>query len=437
MRLRAIQRLLWFSSLALLACEAPMDQDSGGFSENYELPDETLASSHGALRADTDSTRDSSGYQSQAVINNISPTSTPDWFHQVRTLIREERYDEARDLLTSAQSKTPNDPTIVLILSGVELLAENYSDAYQIADTFLSEHPQDYPVLKRRAMASLMGHDIETAVVDFQALVVSAERHLTNRTADVCDPLSACCQSMETELAEAKTGLATARYNLGDLDAAERLASDVLNTADDRGVAGAAKFVLALSASKRGKDDTAFSLYQDVLNDYPENPAVLNNIGGVYYRMKDLVRARSFFMKAYETAGVDRRGAAIAWSNVGEVDLLEGKFRDAEDKLLEAIAISPTFAGSYFTLAALYDVLGRVEEAQIHLKRGLELDEQGVVRWNSSYFSEAWEDQLLAMIAEQQGNLQDSLVLWQSVLKSDVDVLKASAHRHIARLTGY
>lgn len=437
MRILPFRQVLWISSLALLACEAPVDDAVGGFSEQSDLSGQEMTHVHATLNRVADQTVESAPADFPATAPGAHETSGLDWLRHVRDLLRQERYEEAREVLISVQSNTPDDPAVVLILSGLELLAENYSEAYGVADAFLSEYPEHYQVLKRRATASLLGHDIETALVDFQALVAQAERKVRSRAADVCDPLSACCQSIETELAEAKTGLATVQYNFGDLDNAERLASDVVDNTHDRGVASAAKFVLALSASKRGQDDAALSHYQQILSVFPGNPAVLNNIGGVYYRMKDLVRARGYFVNAYENAGPDRRGAAIAWSNVGEVDLLEGKFEDAEDKLLEAVAISPNFAGSYFTLAALYDVLGRADDAQTYLKRGLELDEQGVVRWNSSYYDEAWEDQLLAMIAEHQGNLQDSLVLWRSVLNSDVAVLKATANRHVAKLTGY
>lgn len=339
--------------------------------------------------------------------------------------IAEERYAEAREALTARLDADPDDIEALMQLARVEILDEEYEVAYAAVQERLAVAPE-LRLMELRAMASLMAGDVATALIDFNELMDAIDE------ADG-DPLAGMPRLVRE--ARAQAGLATAHYNSRNLDDAESLAGDVLELAaeDGRLDPSSARFVLALSASKRGDDTTALSHYQWILNRHPNHPGTLNNIGGVHYRAGELEAARARLEAAYENAGHNRHSASLAWSNVAEIDILEGKLEDAEDKLLEAVAISKRSCGPRFNLAVLYDLQGDIQKARAWMNDALALDEQGVARWNMSWYTPDWKLQFDALIAEQEGRLHDARELWLGLVDSDVELLAETAKRHLGQ----
>jgi tetratricopeptide (TPR) repeat protein len=415
MRLRAIRWTVWLALLPFAACApAPEDDGFGTESQGGEL---AALSSPLELAEATELARVPMGRAALA--------------SEVRTLVFQERFAEAREILETRLADDPADIDATLLLTAVDLLDEEYEAAHMTAQTWLEWEPGELRLLERRAMASLLAHDVETAKVDYQELIEALGR--AEQQAKLCEPLTQCCHPVAARIADAKVGLATAHYNLGQLDHAEELARGLLAqaAADATIDPTAAHFVLALSASKRGELDRALALYEAVLEMAPGNAATLNNIGGIYYQKKDLDRALEYFVAAYENAGMDRRGAAIAWNNVAEVSMLRGQLADAEDKLLEAADMSPRFAGTYFQLGVLYDLLGDERASAANFRMGLRLDEQGVTRWNTTFFTPEWEAHFAALLSELDGDFEAARVMWEDILDGNVEALIPTAQRHL------
>lgn len=414
--------------LALAACEPPGDRGEGVSTIEAELVaqgDEGLEAVAPVELADP------------ALLTEPAPGAPAlegrDLLDHVRWLVSQERYPEARELLQAQVEAQPQDVTTTLVLAGVDLLDESYRSAYDLSDAALAVAPGDVRLMQTRALASLLDLDVATALEDYKELVSAMKRLAEAEGATVCQPISQCCATAPEALADALIGLATAHYNLGDLDAATDLADTVFGMRGINPVG--AHFVMALVQSKRGDDAAALASYQTILQTHPGNPLVLNNVGGIAYRAKDLDGAERLFVATVENAGVDRRTAAIAWSNLGDVALLRGDYKAAEDKLLEATSISPGFPGAWFNLAVVYDLLGDDVRSKAHLVEGLNRDEQGVSRYNSSHFSPEWEAHFEGLLAEHDGRVGDAVNHWQAVAAGNVPALHATAARHLARLT--
>lgn len=336
--------------------------------------------------------------------------------------ILEERYDEAREVLQSRLEAAPRDLESVLLLATVELFDEEYEEAHAVVQDEIDQDNYDVRLLQKRAVASLGSHDLEGALEDFAELL----EELANPE----------LEAHPAQEAAAWSGLATVQYNRGELDEAESIARQLVERArsEQRVDAAYGEFVLGLTSAKRGYDDDAKAHYASILDRYPGHAPSLNNLGGVYYRQGDLKTARTYLMAAFENAGPFRETAAIAWSNVGELDLLEGDYPASEDKLLEATSISKRTSAPHFNLAVLYDLQAKPEASVAALAKALALDPAGISRWNSSWYHPDWKLQFDALIHEIEGEWSQARPLWQALLESQTPDLVATAKRHLGRV---
>jgi len=333
-----------------------------------------------------------------------------------------ERYAEAREVLNKTIDASPEDIAAVLKLGSVNIADEEYQAAYELAQAYVDrpvDGAVDLRVMEQRARASLMADDVETAANDYNELL------------DMLEANEAAATPRE---GRAWVGLATANYNRGELEAAENIARDLLSHSAIKDQVDPAHgwFILALAAGKKGDDAVSREYYDKVLARYPNEPATLNNIGCIEYRNGDLDSALTFHQKAYDLAGKNRRLAAIAWSNVAEVDMLNGRYDLAEDRWLETLSISKRFAAGHFNLAVLYDLLGQDEKSARHMKTALDIDVQGVTRWNTSFFTPEWKQHFQALVANAQGRA-DTVTLWQGLAQAEVEVIRKAAQRHLPR----
>lgn len=351
-----------------------------------------------------------------------------------KSWISEERYAEAREALVRHLATAPSDADAALLLTSADIADEEFGRAHQLASTWLEEN-HDVRMIEQRARASLLGEDVETAVEDLRELI--SELKDAQPDAKLCDALTGQCATPVRAEAHAWVGLATAEYNRQNLDVAEQIAADVIDQKADAGLLDPAhgQFLRALIASQRGDDAAAETLYRDILARFPNEPGSLINIGGIHFRSGDLAAARRFQMAGFEAAGSDRRSAAIAWANVAELDMLEGKADDAEAKYLEALEISKGFSGAHFGLAVLYDLAGRTDEAKRHMFLGLKLDEQGVTRWNTSWFTPEHQQHFELLVAVTEGDT-DAASQLARVLSAAKDAGIAAAAQRWAVSTG-
>ena len=133
--------------------------------------------------------------------------------------------------------------------------------------------------------------------------------------------------------------------------------------------------------SNKGRYDESVKAAEDALADAekslpPENPAVVH------------ILAR--LIRFYESVGdfsrlpeVEKRLSAIkskdfeVWSALGQLRRDEGRSREAEDALKNALAFKPDDPEAESELALVYDDMGRFEEAAALLKKAIEKEPQG------------------------------------------------------------
>ena len=428
--------LVALASLSLVACAAgPPESDSdlrqteGALGAAQEADGPALQRAGDPAAAVAQSTA-----VDQAL---VSAGPTCDTMCLAKQWVGEERYAEAREALGKRLEGDPSDVAAALALTSVDLLDEEYAAAYDRSHAWSEVRPEDVRWLEKRAAASLMSHDVATAVEDYHALIHTLQRSAPD--AKVCGVLMSGCRTVAASEARAWMNLATAHYNQGNLDEAEGIVDDLAAAKDLEGRLDPAysAFIRALVAAKRGDDAKAMDHYRSILARYPNHSGTLNNVGGIYYRAGDLATARTYFERAYENAGTYRRGAAIAWSNVAEVDMLQGDYAAAEEKLLETIATSKQFAAGHFNLGILYDLMGKRDLSDRHLALGLRYDVQGVTRWNTSYFTPEWQTHFEALLADQTGKSRKAASLWSKLRQSRIEALRATADRHLESGCGH
>lgn len=420
----AILGLSGLISTALVGCEHGVDDQSPdeALSEATAAGGEDLAQVTGAaVVAD----EDAPATQREAILETMSI------WDDVRPLIRNERFAEARTLLEARLAEDPEDIETTLLLTAVDLLDEKYESAYDLAHAWLEFAPTEVRLMERRALAALLSHDVDAAVTDYEELLDTLDTLEADRTA--CSALSGACETVVAQQMSAQAGLAAAHFGAGDLDQATVVANEAMALARQNVELdpSEAEFAKALTEANQGNLDNAKALYQSILDRHPTNPATLNNLGGVYYREGDLDSALPLFVKSYENAELDRRSRAIAWNNVAEVAILQGKYEEAEDMLLEATEISPRYAVSYLQLGILYDLTNQPRLSRGSLKLGIKLDENGVSRRTAAFFSPEWEDHFQALVAELEGDEDTAAELWLDISEGTVEALHATANRHL------
>jgi tetratricopeptide (TPR) repeat protein len=431
---------LWRSSLAVMtvvgvvACgeaSPPAESAVGKIaSELSALPAETPVTQ--ALAASAQAGGDAMSAQSAGSVGRAG-APVCDAVCNAKSWIGEQRYAEAREALERHLVQRPADVDAAIMLTATDIADEEYASAYERASAFLDEQ-HDVRLAEKKALAGLLADDVATAAIDYKDLI--SDLRDEPEGSSVCDPISGACQTPVEREGLAWVGLATAEYNGRNLDEAEKIATQILGKGRLEGTIDVAygQFISALVSSQRGDHDAALENYQAILARFPNEPGTLNNVGGIYYRRGDLATARRYHMASYEASGDNHRSAAIAWSNVGELDMLEGKFEAAEDKLLEATAISKGFAGAYFNLAVLYDLLGRHDESLRNMRLALSLDEQGVTRWNTTWLTPEWEQEVAALIALAEGRTADAQVLFDGLKNASEPKLAKAAAAHLADL---
>ena len=108
----------------------------------------------------------------------------------------------------------------------------------------------------------------------------------------------------------------------------------------------------------------------DRLEDDPNNPALLNELGNLLVQYG---RLRSAIVQ-YEKALKIQPSLAIVWNNLGVVYTASGKFLEGERAYRRAIKVNPAYALAYYNLGANFDQRGDYDNAINFYQRAIELD---------------------------------------------------------------
>lgn len=354
------------------------------------------------------------------------------YIEDVKNLIKQGRFVEARQILEIQMSKNPDDMTARFLLVDLSFLEENYKEVKILSDEIGEKNPYEIPFKEKSAIASLIMQELELAKGGFENILLSVDQLIKKGKNEgsqprVCNPMQ-CCVPAGYVKSITQINLATTYYSMKDLNHAETLVNGVLY---EKPELDCAKFTKALILSKRGNFEESAKKYQEILEKNPYHASTLNNLGVIRYMERDFDTARKYFESSYQYAGFDARLSAIAWMNIGELEMQMGNYDSAEKYFREAIEISPTYAGSYFNLGVVLDIKGNTRSAHKTIKNALALDKEGVVRFNSYSVDEEWRWYEDALIAEVQGNEKEAILLWHKVVDGKVPALIKPARKHI------
>jgi predicted TPR repeat methyltransferase len=129
------------------------------------------------------------------------------------------------------------------------------------------------------------------------------------------------------------------------------------------------RFQLAHSLYAAGRTDAAYRIYTALLEGWPDDPLVHNNLGRLYEKNGNLAGAETHYRRAVEL----QPGNAVARCNYGRILLGLGRAGEALQEYERAIGLDPrAFEGFHGRGQTLVD-LGRSEDAIESFRAALEL----------------------------------------------------------------
>lgn len=143
--------------------------------------------------------------------------------------------------------------------------------------------------------------------------------------------------------AAAHRALGSLYFNLGRMDEAEESYRRAMNLDPENWEHYFAAGNFELRRSNLGR---AVAWLEDALDRSPNNPLVLTNLGSVYLRQEELGKARTMFERVVK---VEPRYRALA--NLGNILMLEGRYREARRAFEEALRRNGADFGLWGTLA--------------------------------------------------------------------------------------
>lgn len=113
-----------------------------------------------------------------------------------------------------------------------------------------------------------------------------------------------------------------------------------------------------------GERDKAIAAYQTVLETYPTDSEALNNLGVLYFQLRDFARAEELMHRALATDS----SVAVTWGNLVINQIAQGKFDEAESTVAMMRAKVPEHPATYFNASSLASSRGDYATAERHLQ---------------------------------------------------------------------
>jgi predicted TPR repeat methyltransferase len=131
-------------------------------------------------------------------------------------------------------------------------------------------------------------------------------------------------------------------------------------------------FEAALEAHQTGQLTLAQNLYEELLTLEPNHPIANNNLGNLFYKQANWLKAREHYIKAVHA----EPGYVAAHLNLGLVLLKQQEWEAAIKQFSNVIALQPDLALAHWHLATLYLQQNALIQATEHYQALLELDPQ-------------------------------------------------------------
>ena len=114
-----------------------------------------------------------------------------------------------------------------------------------------------------------------------------------------------------------------------------------------------------LKLEERGSYEEALVLYEEAQRQFPDDPRPVHKRGVILVRMGRRDDAREAFLDALKL----NRGYAPSLTNLGNMELEQGRVQEAVVYYKQAIAAQPDYPGAHHNLGVAYRRLGRLGEA--------------------------------------------------------------------------
>jgi len=125
-----------------------------------------------------------------------------------------------------------------------------------------------------------------------------------------------------------------------------------------------------VAADQEGKTEEAIKHYESAIAAAPDFYAAQNNLGTDYMAMTNFQGAQKQFEKVVKLNPSD----ASAYFNLGNVYLLTKRYVDAKEWVERGLSRQPDSAFGHFVQGAVLTHIGELQQAEIALRRPLELD---------------------------------------------------------------
>ncbi len=125
--------------------------------------------------------------------------------------------------------------------------------------------------------------------------------------------------------------------------------------------------------------DNALKLFQQILENNPDDFRTLNNIGLVYQEKKELEIAVDYYKKAI----AQQKNYMSAYINLAAVYYALNRYNDSENILNEALLLDENNSEINYNLAVFYHKQKILEKAKRYYKQSIQLDDKNVKAMNN------------------------------------------------------
>jgi len=294
------------------------------YQEHLKIHERDTATRRRLINLLAEEERYAEAYRESRTVTQVRPGDADALALEADLAFKIGRATEAGRTLERLASLSPDDPENVR--QRVEVLARNRRarDAIKLAESWSARHGGDFRGAMLSARARFLAGEREAALTDVRRAVALAPDSLAPRLmlgrlhqigrqwAEASEVWSEIRRRHPARL-DVALDLAFCREQLGDLEGAERVAREALDTQPEN--ASALNFLGYLLADHNVKLEEARKLIQRAVEQEPDNGAFVDSMGWVYYRLGRLAEARRQLERAVQLTG----GDAIVCEHLGDV----------------------------------------------------------------------------------------------------------------------
>ncbi|OFY67585.1 MAG: hypothetical protein A3H98_03620 [Bacteroidetes bacterium RIFCSPLOWO2_02_FULL_36_8] len=124
---------------------------------------------------------------------------------------------------------------------------------------------------------------------------------------------------------------------------------------------------------------TSFTLWNHVMERFPDFPDSYNNRGDEYYRMENYELALKDFLKTVQL----KPDYALAWENCGNAHYRLGFYKESVEEFKVALKLNPDNMMSYYNRGLAFSALGEFENAVNDFDKAITMQPDYASAWNN------------------------------------------------------